>query len=232
MLRCSCCGKAGLDGEHGVQIHVGKSPFCNGARGIDARQALAQQTAASMVDAGSKDQAERVRIEQYKVETHAAMLDRLQEQRFGKLRDATQIAQQKDLVVAAVDQIKPEIFRRVKPLLDDSATDLSAIVAQVCDVFGQLPDKKGGDYNIYSEKSEMRAHERSFGTARVYAQERTLGWLELRSTDAEGVGHGRSRVQRRFCHDVPVDATLRRLLQTDVRARRQVQEASARWART
>ena len=59
---------------------------------------------------------------------------------------------------------------------------------------------------------------------------RTLGWRALRSRDAEGIEFGPARLKEAFCYDVPVDATLRRLLQTDPRAWAQVQEACERWA--
>ena len=67
------------------------------------------------------------------------------------------------------------------------------------------------------EAREMAAHEAEFGLARIEAVDRTLGWRSLRSVDAEGQEFGRARLQRAFCHDVPVDATLRRLLQTALR---------------
>ena len=235
-LTCDKCGMPGLQGQRGLATHVGMSVLCRGALGLDARQRMEQHTAAqALAQASQSKQAlrEQERCSSYRTESRAAMLDHLQEQRFGKLREATAIGDSKQLVETALEHIRPELYRRVQPHVASGTMDLRAVIQDVCDVFGQhMPsDAPAGQASIFTERAEMKAHAASFGSAAVEAQERTLGWQAKQSMDAEGQPCGPTRLVRSFCYDVPVDGTLRRLFQTDPRAWQMVLDACAAWER-
>jgi hypothetical protein len=235
---CSCCGRDFAEALDLANHTSRPNSICGGALGLgvvqqherllaDARAAQVAVSNAPAIAAMEKD-----RRQQHRDDTRAAMLQKLQVQRFGKLRGAPSIADGKALVATAVQQIKPELMRRIAPMLKEgerSVDLLRAVVNETCDVFGQLQLTEHDLLPILSEKGEMAAHAKDLHDTMVHAVERELGWRELRSHDAEGVGFGRMRKRRSFCYDVPVDATLRRLLQCDARAWEQVKSASQRW---
>lgn len=231
MLFCSCCGHAAEQYSF-LKMHIAKSRICEGALGLDARQqherslVVARKAAEAQQLSPVHAAEERERQQQHRDETRATMLASLQEQRFGKLRSAPSIADGKALVTSAMHRVKPELIRRLAPMLNGSDIDeLRGVVDDICDVFGVMRKSD----SILTEKAEMAAHMADLDATMVSAVERTLGWRMLRSCDAEGHGVGPTRRRRSFCVDVPVDATLRRLLQCDARAWEQVIEASARW---
>ena len=173
---CDCCGWSGfnLDG------HKALSVICSGALGVsvmEVQQRLTKEALTDDNDAAARDAGEQERCKRYEGDVRASMLDSLAERRFGKLEPATSIAAQKELVDTAMRSVKPELFRRVQPLLaaDVSGDRLRDVIGVVCDVFGQMKPRSApaSECSIYSEKMEMRAHEHSFAEAAVHAK---WGW--------------------------------------------------------
>ena len=164
MPRCSACGREDFASEHALATHMGRSRLCSGNMGLNAIQMLQrvreQERSQSAASAASHHAAagEEVRRLRYEAEVRKAMLDQLAERRFGRLEGETSIAASKELVTTSMSHVRPELCRRLEPLLQNGSDALvEQTIAEVCDVFGQLKPRgePAGTCSIFTQHIGM-----------------------------------------------------------------------------
>ena len=226
LFQCRICGER-FKTNHGLQTHHGKvckhRPYRaewakSQAAGQAAGQAADEQAAALAEQLVSTADAERRRCAIFEKTRRTVILDDLTRLRYDSFVASSHVDQFKAGVTRWLELARDELVRRLKPLVGEgNMLHLEYIARTTMDLFDQIRTTE-------QEGSQLRTK-----LPLLKLEPRLLGESLLEIKDADGIVY-RSKTIKHTCYDVPIDASLHRLMEEDPKAWEMVKLTIKEWS--
>ena len=220
LFQCRICGKR-FQTHHGLQTHFGKDckhrPHSEYA--TQASLQAADKQAATLADRAMLEaDAERRRCAIFEKTRRAAIMDDLTRLRYDVFMPSSHVDQFKAGVTKWLELTREELVRRLTPLVGtENMLHLEHISRTIMDLFD-------GIRTTDQEGAQLRAT-----LPLIKLEPRILGESRMEIKDAEGNVY-RSKTVKHACYDVPIDASLHRLMEEDPKAWEMVQLTIKEWS--
>lgn len=222
LFQCRICGRR-FPTLHGMQTHVGRD--CKHRSQLHSEYATQAALQAAEEQAETKEDramadadAERRRCAIFEKTRRAAILDDLTRLRYDVFMPSSHVDQFKAGVTKWLELTREELVRRLTPLVGtENMLDLEYVARTTMDLFD-------GIRTTDQEGARLRDT-----LPLLKIEPRILGESTIDIKDAEGNIY-RSKTTKHYCHDVPIDASLHRLMEEDPKAWEMVQLTMKEWS--
>lgn len=216
-FQCRVCGEH-FKSRHGLSIHFGRKCKRRTRRNLDWQEMM--HDCAAEDDTPRSDAAQR-RAAIFRKAQRSRILDDLTRFRYDLFMPSSHVDQFKSAVATWTLTAKEELLRRLSPLVSDGhQLNLKSIVHTTLDLFNGIRTGHQEEQLLRTKLPLLKLEPRVLGPPRT-----------LYVKDAEG-NVFRSKQVTDVAYDIPIDASLCRLLQEDAKAWDMVQKTMREWSKT